>query len=96
MEDVNIKWEVRVNRQSEKAIAKLPRGVKEQFIALLLDMRFQGPVRGNWKNYSKLSKDIHHCHIKKGHPTYVCCWRSDPRLRVIEVFYVGTHEKAPY
>ncbi len=39
----------------------------------------------------------HHCHLKKGHPTYVVCWRvTSKQLKTVEVYYVGTHEKAPY
>ena len=39
----------------------------------------------------------HHCHIKKGRPTYVAVWEEmDGAIQLIEVTYVGTHEKAPY
>jgi hypothetical protein len=55
------------------------------------------PVRGNWPHYSKLSETKHHCHIKKGKPTYVAVWREDKgQIRLVEVIYAGTHEKAPY
>jgi hypothetical protein len=44
-----------------------------------------------------LSHDRHHCHLKKGKPTYVAVWEVKNReIRLIEVTYVGTHEKAPY
>ena len=56
-----------------------------------------GTVRGNWPNYSKLGPKDHHCHIKKGRPTYVVCWRVvDDLIQIVEVYYAGTHEKAPY
>lgn len=33
----------------------------------------------------------------KGHPTYVAIWEiMDKEIRLIEVTYAGTHEKAPY
>ena len=55
------------------------------------------PVRGDWPNYGKLKPGQHHCHLKKGHPTYVAIWEERNReIRLIEVIYVGTHEKAPY
>jgi hypothetical protein len=39
----------------------------------------------------------YHCHIEKGRPTYVVCWRiADKNKKNIEVYYAGTHEKAPY
>jgi hypothetical protein len=89
-------WNIRIKRQVQKDFVILPSAVRQQIIALLLEIRYQGPVRGNWKNYSKLGKDKHHCHIKSGKPTYVCCWQAYPALRNVEVYYVGTHEKAPY
>lgn len=54
-----------------------------------------------WPNYGKLhgkvTEDKRHCHFKKGKPTYVCCWEViDDGVKIIEVYYAGTHEKAPY
>jgi hypothetical protein len=41
--------------------------------------------------------DKRHCHLIKGRPTYVACWEvKDPKNKILEVYYVGTHEKAPY
>lgn len=59
-------------------------------------IEFSGPVRGNWPNYSKLADGRHHCHLKKGKPTYVAVWSEDKATVTVEVIYVGTHEKAPY
>jgi hypothetical protein len=54
-------------------------------------------VRGTWPNYGKLSQIRRHCHLKKGHPTYVAVWEvRDRQVQIIEVLYVGTHENAPY
>jgi hypothetical protein len=80
-----------------KAIRKLPKGVQETLFALLLEIERSGPSRGNWPNYSKLAKSRHHCHIKKGRPTYVVVWEVVAReVQLVEVIYAGTHEKAPY
>lgn len=49
------------------------------------------------KQRAKLSNGDHHCHLKKGHPTYVVIWQvTDKTIKLVEVTYVGTHEKAPY
>lgn len=40
--------------------------------------------------------DWGHCHLQKGNPTYVCCWKVFEDTQTIEVYYVGTHENAPY
>ena len=90
-------WTVLLHRRVEKVLPTLPRLVQDLLRVLLLDMEAQGPVRGNWPHYSKLSAAQHHCHLKKGRPTYVAMWEErDRRQRLLEVIYVGTHENAPY
>lgn len=45
----------------------------------------------------KSNRDLRHCHLIKGNPTYVCCWEVvEDEVKIIEVYYAGTHEKAPY
>jgi len=90
-------WEININRKVEKQIKRLPFLVRESLIALIREMEIKGPVRGNWPNYKSLSKNRYHCHLKKGHPTYVAVWEVlDKEVKLIEVIYAGTHEKAPY
>ena len=90
-------WIVTYSRQAEKQRAKLPERVKRILDALILEITANGPVRGDWKNYSMLSGGNHHCHLKKGHPTYVAVWQvTEKTIKLVEVTYVGTHEKAPY
>lgn len=70
--------------------------------ALHLDLEDNGPDQNGWPNYSKLKGqgeniDRRHCHLVRGNPTYVACWEvKDKKNKIIEVYYVGTHEKAPY
>lgn len=87
-------WKVTIKRG--KWLHKLPKTVLENLHLLICEIELSGPVRGNWKNYAKLSQDRHHCHIKSGHPTYVACWKSLLKERKVIIYYVGTHEKAPY
>jgi len=90
-------WTVEFSNKAAKQVAKLPRTVADALAALALDIESGGPVRGDWPNYSKLSDLEHHCHIKKGRPTYVAVWReTKDRIHFVEVIYAGTHEKAPY
>jgi mRNA-degrading endonuclease RelE of RelBE toxin-antitoxin system len=90
-------WSVRFHRKVNKAIKSLPQNVKDALFVLARDLEQNGPVRGNWPNYGKLEKNRHHCHIKKGQPTYVVVWEEKENgVQLIEVNYVGTHEKAPY
>ena len=90
-------WTVKLSRKAEKQITGLPEGVLKSFKYLMKEMEILGPVRGNWQNYGLLTGDRHHCHIKKGRPTYVAVWEIiSKKERHIEVIYVGTHENAPY
>ena len=91
-------WEVKLSSKAEKQAKKLPNDdLKILLTTLIADIELNGPVRKNWGNYSKLSKYSHHCHIKSGKPTYVVCWLvEDKKIKLAEVYYVGTHEKAPY
>ena len=90
-------WIVKFTTKAQKQKEKLP--VKVQLILYYLarDMEMSGPVRGDWPNYSKLSDSEHHCHLKKGNPIYVAVWRECKKeIRLIEVIYAGSNEKAPY
>ncbi len=93
----NKKWSVELSRKAVKQAAKLSRSARQALFALLYDIETKGPVRGDWLNYSKLEQGRHHCHIKKGNPTLVAVWQVyDKQIRLVEITYVGTHEKAPY
>jgi hypothetical protein len=94
-------WTVFFTRKAAKQAKKLNQKVISVLNLLVEDLRVKGPFPGNeWPNYSKLAGhkiDIRHCHLIKGKPTYVCCWVViDKQKRLIEVTYVGSHEKAPY
>jgi hypothetical protein len=91
-------WAVQFsNKRVEKQYLQLPTNVRAAVVALMQDIQLNGPIRGNWKNYDKLGADKHHCHVKKGRPTYVVCWEViDNKVKLVEVYYAGTHEKAPY
>ena len=89
-------WKVVFSGGTIKEKKFLPDKVRTALGFLLMEIESMGPVRGNWKNYGKLGKDTHHCHLKLGRPTYVACWRVNKDIKLVEVYYVGTHEKAPY
>lgn len=90
-------WTVDISKKVAKALPRLPKSVASVLRLLLRELEVSGPVRGNWSNYGKLGQGRHHCHLKKGKPTYVVVWiEVQGTVRVIEVTYVGTHEGAPY
>jgi mRNA-degrading endonuclease RelE of RelBE toxin-antitoxin system len=94
-----MQWNVRLTAQAKKQAQELPDGVQKRLKYLLEEIRNLGPVRTNWPNYGKLKSrpHCHHCHLKKDQPTYVAVWQErNQEIGLIEVRYVGTHEKADY
>jgi mRNA-degrading endonuclease RelE of RelBE toxin-antitoxin system len=97
-------WIVQITRKATKQAKKLNTKALTALQLLVEEMKLKGPAPGKqWPNYGKLkgqmSKQHHlrHYHLTKGQPTYVCCWEvKDKTIKLIEVYYVGTHEKAPY
>ena len=90
-------WKVYFSKKASKQFAKLNQRIKDDIDALVLDLEYDGPMLPQWNNFSKLNKNEYHCHIKKGKPTYVACWRVfNKKEKLMEIYYVGTHEKAPY
>jgi hypothetical protein len=96
---MNVKWKIN-STKADKQAAKLSEKVMLQLKLLFMDLINGGPAATDWPNYGKLwgqKGDKRHCHLQKGKPTYVCCWEVvDKKRKIIEVYYVGTHEKAPY
>ena len=90
-------WKVILSTRAEKQIERLSVNIKNRLFYLLAEIEQSGPVRGNWPNYGKLDDTRHHCHIRKGKPCFVAFWEvTDKKINLVEVKYVGTHEKAPY
>lgn len=98
-------WKADLSKDAKKQYIKLKRcgdnrkpSIIDVIDALMIDLKHHGPFMKDWPNYSVISKDkssFYHCHLRKGKPTYVACWTVTNENK-IEVFYVGTHEGAPY
>lgn len=96
-------WIVSYTNRAAKERKKLIKNIQILVDLLTLEIEKEGPLRKNWANFGPLRKgkdipeDAYHCHLKKGHPTYVACWKiEDKKIKKVEIFYVGTHENAPY
>jgi phage-related protein len=89
-------WTVDLVGQAKKAFKELPKSTAKTLRLLLEDLERNGYQRHNWPNFSKLKDTLYHCHLEKGRPTYVACWRAFKNNKIIEVYYAGTHEKSPY
>ncbi len=89
------------NKKVEKIAMQLDERTLLSLQLLIDNLKTTGPAPGrHWHNYGKLNgkrqEDKRHCHLINGNPTYVCCWDVYKTEKCIEVYYVGTHENAPY
>jgi len=92
-------WRLKIHNKAAKALPGLPEPARLAFNQLARELRTGGPKAQGWPHYGKIQghQGLHHCHLKRGRPTYVAVWREvKAEERTIEVIYVGTHEKAPY
>ena len=97
----NSEWQVSLSRSVMKQLNKLDASVADVLHLLVRDLKQRGSFPGfRWRNYSKFKstiEDKRHCHLIRGRPTYVCCWSVlSKKDKTIEVYYIGSHEKAPY
>jgi len=54
---------------------------------------YEGNQSKRWHNFFPVGKETYHCHLNY---RYVACWTHRQGEIVIEVYYVGSREKAPY
>ncbi|MCC5946786.1 MAG: hypothetical protein JJT94_17775 [Bernardetiaceae bacterium] len=76
---------------------------QKKFVNLIDDLEKTGPIQSKWKNYSSLGENLHHCHLTY---KWVVCWEfiekedkedvSNVEINIIEVYYAGSRENAPY
>lgn len=85
--------EVLFTKRVLKQIKELPDFIQKKLAVLVDDLREKGPVRTEWPNYSKLEKNKHHCHLAR---KWVVCWQCEKKSIIIEVYYAGSRENAPY
>lgn len=96
------KWTVILSGRVAKSRTKMPL-LLQMLARLIKEIAEYGPIRKSWSHFGKLKKDrgipdeAYHCHIQSGRPPYVACWYiENKKLRIIEIFYVGTYENTPY
>ena len=98
---MNNPWQIRFTKSVNKQSSKLSKKAILILRLLFHELGCRGPSLPDWPHYGKLAGkkgiDKRHCHLQRGRPTYVCCWEVlDKKARIIEVYYAGTHENAPY
>lgn len=86
-------YRVVVLKNVRKNILLLPEKARMRLKLLLVDLRENGPVQPKYQNYSKIGKNTYHCHLAYH---WVACWRCEEERLILEVYYVGSRENAPY
>ena len=86
-------FRVSVKKKVLKDAEKMPVSVQENLAALLEDLREKVPVQPGWPNYSRIGKEMYHCHLAR---KWVACWHCEGKTLIIEVYYAGSRENAPY
>ena len=86
-------YQVRIKKKIVHGLEKLPVNVRQLLYLLVSDLQTDGPIQRSWQNFSSLGRDRFHCHLTY---RYVACWTHKKDEIVIEVYYVGSREKAPY
>ncbi len=71
----------------------MPEKIKQKMYILTDDLIEKGPIRKEWANFSKLGENKYHCHLSY---KWVACWRCEKESILIEVYYAGSRENAPY
>ena len=88
-----MKYRVKIKRRVARGLKKLPQNVQKLLFLLIEDLKSDGPIQKSWNNFSPIGKDQYHCHLTY---RYVACWACHKGEIEIEVYYVGSREKAPY
>jgi len=88
-----VHYAVILSKKSLKNLDKMPDPIVQKFFILAEQLRSKGPIAPNWPNYSKLGKHEYHCHLAY---SWVACWRHEANTLIIEVYYVGSRQNAPY
>lgn len=88
-----MKYNVKIKKKVARGLKKFPKDVQKLLFLLIEDLKSDGPIQKNWQNFSPLGKDQYHCHLTY---RYVVCWTHHKGEIEIEVYYVGSREKAPY
>ncbi len=83
------------NKKVLNLIQKIPTLEQKKLVNLIEDLKTKGPIQTGWNNFSQLGKNKFHCHLSY---KWVVCWKyiEDEEIKIIEVYYAGSRENAPY
>jgi mRNA-degrading endonuclease RelE of RelBE toxin-antitoxin system len=88
-----MEYQVCIKKKVNRDLTKLPKDIQKLLFLLIADLKADGPIQKSWHNFSPLGENKYHCHLTY---RYVACWTWEKGKIEIEVYYVGSREKAPY
>ncbi len=88
-----MKYIIEIKRKIRRNLWRLPAKIQDKLFLLIKDLQKMGPVVKHWHNFSALDRNKYHCHLSY---SWVVCWSYEEENIVIEVYYVGSRENAPY
>jgi hypothetical protein len=73
-------WNVDFSTKAGKQYLKLKRSgsrpsINDVIDLLVLDLQRRGPQLPDWPHFGSLEEGYFHCHLHRGKPTYVACWK---------------------
>ena len=86
-------FEVVFTKAAKKGIRNLSEIDRKRLNRLVDSLKKAGPMQPAFRNFSKLGENTFHCHLSY---SWVACWSQENEKVIIEVYYVGSREKAPY
>ena len=90
---IGFMYKVLIKKKTLKSIQHLPEPIQQKLANLVEDLRDKGPMQREWPNFSRLETNRYHCHLSYH---WVACWSYEGRSLIIEVYYAGSRENAPY
>jgi len=87
-----MEYQVSIKKKANRNLRKLPKDIQQLLFLLIADLKADGPIQMR-HNFSPLGENKYHCHLSY---RYVACWTWEKGKIEIEVYYVGSREKAPY
>ncbi len=86
-------YQVRLTKKTIRKLRRLPDPIGKRLGDLIDDLRDNGPIQPSWPNYSRLTDTTYHCHLSY---RWVACWKRKDNSFLIEIYYAGSRENAPY
>ena len=86
-------YKVVIRKRAAKGIEKMPKIAQVTMGNLIEDLQEDGPILKAWSNFGKIGINKYHCHLTH---KWVACWEYYENQILIEVYYAGSRENAPY